>query len=104
MDDTTKKTGEQLRDQAIEDVARGESVWIDRIVGIIRVISTGKEFSTDLLWTEAAAANLTTHEPRVMGAAMKLAKQLGLIVPTDNHEKSTRPKCHARWVRIWKRI
>ena len=99
----SSETGEQLRDQAIEDVARGEEAWIDRVLGMIRAISSGNTFSTDRLWSEVAAAKLTTHEPRVMGAAIKLAKQLGLIEATGIYEKSCRPKCHARPVMIWRR-
>ena len=99
----SSQAGEQLRDQAIEDVARGEDAWIDRVLEMIRAISTGNAFSTDLLWSEVAAAKLTTHEPRVMGAAMKLAKQLGLIEATGIYQKSCRPKCHARPVMIWRR-
>lgn len=102
-EDPPPPTGEQLRDQAIEDVARGEGAWIAKIIDMIRPLSSGKEFTTDLLWAGAAAAKLTTHEPRVMGAAMRLAKKLGLAVPTKQQEKSTRAKCHARPLTVWRR-
>lgn len=91
------------RDVALRNVEAGAPLWVARIVDVIRSTTRGREFTTDDLWTVAAALGLKVGEPRAMGAALANAKRVGLIEPTGVYRKSSRKECHARPVLVWRR-
>ena len=103
----TMNTGAQLRDQALVDVAvNADPDWWQHAVNIVRDISaTSFDFTTDDIWCELERRSIATpHEPRAIGAVVVAVKRLGLIAPTNRYRPSSRPKCHARPIRVWQAV
>ena len=94
------KTGEELRDEALEQVAGGanDATWETIRLAVHAVCLTHTQFTTDDVWAEI---DQPIHEPRVLGAIMRLAAQWGWCRSTGVYRKSIRPQCHARPVVIW---
>jgi len=53
--------------------------------------------------TDLIAAIGMPPSPNAVGATMRAASVLGLIVPTGIYTKSTRPIAHASAMRVWER-
>lgn len=95
--------GEAARDASVAQVGNAYQAWISRRLAFIKSLPVGREFTTDQLWAAAPAADHKITERRAMGAVMVEAQALGLIRPTGEYMKSSRPACHARPIAIWVR-
>jgi len=93
------KTGEQLRDEALEQVeANAKATWLDDAVKAIEYLAeTQDHLTADHVWELIGSP----REPRAMGAAFRIAYKRNLIKPTRNYEASTRPQRHAAPIRVW---
>ena len=98
-------SGRQRRDAAIAQAGSAAKTWTDRMLAIITTLAPGREFTTDLLWelADARAADVPVAERRAIGAVVKQAARLGLIVRAAGWEESARPACHARPCARWRR-
>lgn len=99
-------SGPARRDRAIARTHGANTVWVDRMIAAIATIEPGRVFTSDLLWSiaDVRLCDLPRPtEPRAMGAVVKLASTMGLIVRGDGYEKSSRPECHARPCARWRR-
>jgi hypothetical protein len=97
------------RDEAIRRA--GENANPEWSAGAMAVVcqlaNKGSAFTTDdvheLLDQLVAAGRVArTHEPRALGAVMREAHKLGLIVPLDQWRQSKRRACHSRPLRVWR--
>lgn len=98
------EAGATAREEAIERVATPipAQEWIAHAVGVIaRLARTRDRFTTDDVWM---AVEYRPPEPRAMGAAMRQAKALGLVVAMNEYVLSKRPCCHRRPVRVWRAV
>jgi hypothetical protein len=93
------KTGEQLRDEAINQVEdNANAAWLEEAVNAIAYLSEVEDYITaDSVWDLVGSP----REPRAMGAAFRIAKKQKLIAPTDTYKKSNRPQRHAGPMRVW---
>ena len=94
-----------LLEEAIERVGANADIhWAVEALNIVGMLSsTRHDFTTDDVWEWMNHLNpdMTTHEPRAMGAVMRRASQMRLCVPTERYTKSMRPECHRRPIRVW---
>jgi predicted SPOUT superfamily RNA methylase MTH1 len=90
------------RDEAVERVGRAAPAeWYGYALAVVqRLAERLDDFTTDDVWQ---ALTVRPPEPRALGAVMVTAKNAGLIEPTDRTRQSSRPECHARPVRVWRR-
>ena len=100
--------GEYLKAKGIADAEQGAgSDWMNAAMKALYVVANmeGVTFTTDQIWEalEAHFPDAVVTEPRAMGAVMTKARKQGLITATGIYIKSTRPKCHARPVMVWRR-
>lgn len=100
---------EQALNLAVEKVEHHPTQpWFDYAMQAVKLIATNREeFTTDPVWAVLERWRWTdeidqTNETRAMGAVMRKAAQLGWCEATNRTEKSKRPACHGRPVRIWK--
>ena len=95
--------GEKLRDAAIKQVGdNASSKWLEAALAAVqRVAEANDEFTTDEVWAEVAEM---THEPRAMGAVMRIAVRKKLVIPTNQYQPTKRPSSHARPIRVWKSL
>lgn len=93
------KTGEQLRDEAIDQAeANANAAWLEEAVDAIKYLAeTQDQLTADHVWELVGSP----REPRAMGAAFRQALNLKLIAPTEIYRKSTRPQRHAAPIRVW---
>ena len=95
--------GEAAKAASIDAVeAAASETFLSFVLARILALPAGTWFSTDNLWDDLPA-DITTREPRAMGAVMRRAANLGLITNTGTFEKSHRPECHRRPVALWRR-
>ncbi len=87
------------RDEAIDRVsANADPTWMKEARSV--VLSIVGAFTTDDVWSRLLTR---PHEPRALGAVLRDLQAEGHIEPTGNYVPSTRPECHARPVRQWRR-
>lgn len=67
---------------------------------IERLAKRGAEFTADDIWAEIAG-KAETHEPRALGAMMKRAHKLGVIVATGEVAKTKKRGSHSHWQTVW---
>lgn len=93
-------------DEAIARVYENADVpWTVTALRVIaHVASTKGTFTTDDVWDELATTGASTHEPRAMGAMMRIAVREGLIVGTSTYLPSVRSTCHGRPVKVWEAV
>lgn len=98
-------TALERRDEALHRALRNANdPWKSAAVAaIVRCSTIADTFTTDEVWAELHRSGYSTHEPRALGAVMKMVASDGLIEATPNWRQSIRPECHARPVRIWRR-
>lgn len=78
--------------------------WADMIIDdIIRPMSAGTEFTTDIIHKYAGPPP-SGADSRALGSVMIKARRLKLIVATGEYKKSTRSECNRRPVAVWRRI
>lgn len=98
-----KRESAKARDEGIERVARGSGEWqVEALVAIRSVAATQAEVTTDDVWRKLGRD--PDIEGRAMGAAMRAAAKLGLVVRTDRTMKSHRIACHRRDLRVWRSL
>jgi len=84
--------------------AEADRAWMREAMAAVRHLATvHDEFTTDNVWA-CLPNDVSTHEPRAMGAVMRAAMKEGVIAPLDRYEMSARPACHCRPVRVWKSL
>lgn len=92
--------GDLLRDEALDRLEDSHEDWIQKAVSIIRAIARiYPTLTSDMVWKSIETA---PKEPRAMGAAFREAARRGYIEPTDRVQKSKRPACHSRPIRVWR--
>ena len=97
----------EAKEQAIAQVATStDPKWFAECYRIVVATATNtNDFTTDDIWQALADARLPTpHEPRAIGAVLRQVASDGLICPTDTYQPSARVACHARPVRVWRRV
>lgn len=96
------------RDAAIDQVeTNADDAWKDKAAQAVSILASGnREFTTDEVWALLATAGIdvSTHEPRAMGAIMRACAREGLIEATDRTRCSVRVACHRRPVRVWRSL
>lgn len=60
------------------------------------------QFTTDEVWELLDEQGIrATHEPRALGAVIRMASKSGIIRATGQYVKSKRVECHGRPIMIW---
>jgi len=92
-----------ITDEAIQrSDDHADQAWKKLAVMAVEALSLrGKPFTADDLWDEMQVFNISTHEPRALGAIMRQAARAGQIRNTGTFVKSRRPECHQRPVAVW---
>jgi hypothetical protein len=95
-----------LTTEAIERVEEhANDRWIAEVRDVVRLLASCRhEFTTDDVWLQVDRLDVTTHEPRAMGAVMRFAARSGWVTATDRVVSSLRPECHCRPVRVWQSL
>lgn len=94
---------ERARDIGIARVEASTAEWQAEALRVIREISVRQaQLTTDDVWRELGRD--ADVEGRAMGAAMRMAAQLGYVRRTDRTQKSERVACHRRDVRVWESV
>ena len=92
-------------EQAIQRVGlNADQLWALQALKVVEMLSIQRhDFTTDDVWEwmNQLHPEMTTHEPRAMGAIMRKASATRLCVPTERYSKSQRPECHHRPLRVW---
>jgi hypothetical protein len=84
----------------VETTANPE--WKAEALEVIERLATiHHTFTTDAVW---ALVKSETHEPRAMGAVMRIATKNGIVAPTDVYTPSMRKVSHHRPVRVWQSL
>ena len=78
--------------------------WQAALTAVAELAGRHRGFTTDQVWQHLAAQALTPHEPRALGAVMRVAARARLIAPTDRYVPSERPQAHRRPVRVWRSL
>jgi hypothetical protein len=99
------ETAERLTDQAVEAVEAGaDDQWLRAARARVEVHAACRQpFTTDEIWADLSRLHpqITTPEPRAMGAVIRAAVKDGLIKATGGYKASERPECHRNPKRIW---
>lgn len=67
-----------------------------------QLINRGLPFTSDGLWYLLDQMEVSTDEPRALGAVINRARKAGRINATGEYRKSTRPECHRRPLTVWR--
>jgi len=92
---------------AIEQVEHNASaLWMSAARHCIEQAARYRDtFTTDAIWQQLEAAQVEApHEPRAMGAAMRIAQRRGIIEATGKYEPSERIINHARPLMVWRSV
>lgn len=94
---------EQAADEAITRVRdHADPQWTERALDVIWDLAIDHAtLTTDDVWAALANVDTQTHEPRAMGAVMRVAAGKGWVYASDQYRKSERAACHARPLRVW---
>jgi len=94
----------EARDQAITQVETNtDPQWATICYNII--VNMPDTFTTDNIWQALEDAGVVApREPRAVGGVLRRACVDGLIVASDRFVSSARVACHARPVRVWRRL
>jgi len=99
---------DELTTEAIDRVQRNANVaWQKAAYEVVKDLSAvRRDFTTDTVWRamELQHPELTTHEPRAMGAVMRTAARMRLIQTTGAFQKTKRPQAHGRPIAIWRTL
>lgn len=88
---------------ALKKVAAAANVeWMKAAADRVKYLcQTRIEFTADDVWQHLDTLDVTTSEPRAMGAVMENAAKAGWCRKSDRMQNSRRRVCHARPVAIW---
>lgn len=94
---------EAATNEAVRRVAaNADPAWMTEARSTIRAMAFQRRyFTTDDLWS---AGLRQPHEPRALGAVMREAARAGICEPTDRYQRSNRPACHTRPLRVWRSL
>lgn len=95
---------QEASDEAIkraEDHAHVE--WLADALDVVHEICVdAPAFTTDEVWERLRQRDgARTHDPRAMGAVMRIVARNGWTSASDRYVKSVRPECHARPIVVW---
>jgi hypothetical protein len=95
--------GDLLAEVGIDQAAaHADEVWLKTARRVVWwLIQDGQPFTTDECWARLAALDVSTHEPRALGAVLRAAARAGLIRASGEYRKTTRPEAHSRPVPVW---
>ena len=86
--------------QVVEENANHE--WMTAAVAAVRKVALRQvTLTTDDVWDELKGNDLSTHEPRAMGAVMSKCARDGLITRTDRVIPTRRSSANCRPITIW---
>lgn len=99
----TGTQGDLLAEAAIQTVEEhADRVWLSAAKQIVwDLIRDGRPFSTDDVWARLDTLDVTTHEPRALGAVLRAARKAGYIAPSGDYVKTCRPEAHSRPIPVW---
>lgn len=91
------------RDEAIDRVeVNAQQAWKAAAREVLAdLCATRDTITSDDLWFALADRDVTTHEPRAMGAVIREAARDGRLSGTRQYRPSERPECHARPIKVW---
>lgn len=94
----------EVTDKAIARAWKhADPLWLETATQVVESLASQmKEFTTDDVWSELRVLDVSTHEPRALGAVMKQAKKDGIIIATDRFVASSRVSNHGGNIRVWK--
>ena len=104
---TIKRTGEELRDEAMARVeAHADPDWKHMAVRAFMKVAYGSdEFTTDDVWRQLEEWEVPApHEPRAMGPIVRSLVTQGVIEPVGRRKKSALPQGHCRPVEVYRRV
>ena len=83
------------------------TTWLSAAKQVVwDLIREGEPFTTDAVWERLTQRQVSTHEPRALGAVMRAAVSGGYLQASGNYFKSQRPEAHSRpvplWIPLWK--
>lgn len=96
--------GEDRKAEAIDRVElNAPTAWMTAAIDVAR--SLADVWSTDDVWRELDRLGVEPpHEPRAMGAVIRVLVLNGEIVATGEYIKSARAECHRRPIALWRTI
>lgn len=97
--------GTKLADAAIDQVREhANQNWFRTAVMAGEDIAFNNDtFTTDDIWDvmDSDHKELSTHDPRAMGAVMRVLKGMGVCRTTTLFMQSRRPSRHGAPIRVW---
>jgi hypothetical protein len=79
-----------------------DHLWVAYTLQKITSVATHyPEFTTDMVWP---LVRMPTNEPRIMGSAIRAARDLGVITKTPEFRPSIRASTHKRPLRVWQSL
>lgn len=80
--------------------------WVKAVKkSIMQAARKYRTFTTDDVWAGLVEQDVTTHEPRAIGAIMRLAAKKKVIEKVPGvYIKSRRAACHGRPLQAWRRV
>lgn len=89
--------------QAVREA--GDERWYQTAMEIVRHLCESQDrFTTDQVWEHLEGKDVSTPEPRLMGAVMIDAAKSGWIRSTGQYLKSIRKECNRRPVTLWQSL
>lgn len=92
------------RDAAIAQVGENaEPDWkLEALKAVYHICSTRLSFTTDRVWAILDGRHVDApHEPKALGAVMRIAAHRRWCRATNRYEKSVRVECHRRPLCVW---
>ena len=95
-----------LKEISVEEARRGANKdWFAHAMRGVRVLAKRQQYvCSDDVWQWLRPLELSTPEPRAMGAVMSNSYRDSVITPTTDWRVSERPACHGRPIRLWKSL
>lgn len=93
----------QLAIDTVEDNAHEQ--WLDVAYAVLYELALTRDYFTSEDVTDFMRArypDVTTHEPRAMGAVMRRGKRDGIVASTDRSVWSRSPNSNAYLSRVWR--
>ena len=97
-------TATKAADEAIARAgSNADSGWVRAALDAVRSLALARSrFTTDDVWELLERRGVqATHEPRALGAVIRMASKSGIIRATGQYVKSKRVECHGRPIMIW---
>lgn len=100
------QTEQMSLEDALTLVEEGaDKKWLAAALERIRHLClTRALWTSDDVWEGLDGLDVSTNEPRAMGAVVKDACKRGWCCSSGQFQKSTRPACHARPIAVWRSL